>query len=553
MRGAKSAKWVAIAAAVALAATACGGSDDDNGGKGNGSGGKIDPNGIVKLANSEPQELLQPANTQETAGGQVVRALWTGLVDWTTEGDLVMRNAESVESPDGQTWTVKLKPGWKFHNGEAVTAKSYVDAWNWAANSENKQKLSFWFADIKGYEKLAPEEGKPTATELEGLKVVDDNTFTITLNNPVSYFNYKLAYSSFYPMPSEAIKDPEAFGEKPVGNGPYKFVSWDRKKKISVVRYDDYKGKNKAKNGGVDFVNYQTLEAEYDAVASNQADITTQVSPTNLPKYHEDFGDRAVDEPMAGIQSIQLNFEAPGWKDKSDDELKALIKGISKAIDRETITKTVLNGTRIPADALTAPGLKGTLYGTGVGNESISYDPAAAKKLIEEGGGVPKNTMYISYNADGGHKEWVEATCNSIREATGVECKGDSYPDFQSDLNAREAGKTKAFYRGGWVLDYPVNVNFLKELYHSKAPSNYGKFNYKKVDEMFAEGDSAATLDETVKKYQEAEKYLLNDVPMPAIPLWYYATNAVHSENVTNVHFDLANFSIVEDVQVLKK
>jgi oligopeptide transport system substrate-binding protein len=542
MRGAKRAKWVASAIVVALAATACGGGNDDENG---GAGGEADPDGIVRLANVEPQDLLQPANSQDTAGSQVLKGLFSQLVDYDGNGDIVMVNAESVESDDAITWTVRLKKGWKFHNGEDVTAKSYVDAWNWAANIENNQKNSYWFSDIKGYEDVHPEEGKPSEDAMEGLKVVDDYTFTIELSDRVSYFDYKLAYNSWSPLPSGFYDDPEGYGEKPVGNGPYKFKSWERKKKIVVERYDDYRGPNKARNGGVEYIVHSGLEAEYTAVTSGKADISAQVSSRDLPKYHEDFGDRAIDADMAGIQTLQLNFEAPGWEDVDP----RVLRGISQAIDRDTITRTVLYGSRVPATSLVSPNVQG--YDESVGAEYTRYDPAGARKLVEEGGGVPNDEIHIQYNADGGHKEWVEAVCNSIREAIDVECLGDSKPDFQTDLDAREAGEVKSFYRSGWVLDYPVNVNFLKEQYFSKADANYGKFNNGKVDELFRKGDRAESLEGTVKAYQEAEKYMFEEVAMPAIPLWYYQTNAVHSENVDNVKFDLANFAIVEDVEVI--
>ncbi|MFP3988125.1 ABC transporter substrate-binding protein [Streptomyces sp. E11-3] len=548
MRGTKSARWVASAIVVALAATAACTSDngdDGNGGK-PGKGGTVDPDGIVRLANSEPQATLHPANSQDTAGGQVIKGLFSSLVDYDDKSELVMVNAESVESDDATTWTVKLKKGWKFHDGSDVTAQSYIDAWNWSANIENDQKNSFWFADIKGYDDVHPEKGKPKTDKMAGLKVVDDHTFTIELNNRVSYYPYKLAYNAFSPLPSAFFDDPKAYGTKPVGNGPYQFVSWDRKKKIVVKRFDDYAGPDKAKNGGVEYVNYQTLEAEYDAVKSGNADILTTVPPRDLPKYHDDKGVTAVDAPMAGIMSLQLNFQAKGWEDVDPK----ILQGISQAINREQISKTVLRGSRVPASSLVGPNVKG--YVEGVAGDYTKYDPAAAKKLIADGGGVPNNEIFIQYNADGGHKEWVEAVCNSIRQAIDVECKGDSKPDFQTDLDVREAGDVKTFYRGGWVLDYPINVNFLKELFHSKASANYGKFNNKKVDDLFKAGDQAASLEETVKAYQDAEKAMFEEGTLPAIPLFYYQTNAAHGAKVRGVEFDLANFAIVQNVEVLK-
>ncbi|MFE0739325.1 ABC transporter substrate-binding protein, partial [Streptomyces sp. NPDC058855] len=125
MRGAKSAKWVAIAAVVALGATACGGGSSDSG---DDSKAAIDPNGKFSIEVGEPQNPLQPANTMESNGSIVTRALFTGLVDYDSSGKIVYMNAQSVDSKDNKTFTVKLKPGWKFHDGTPVTAESYVKA-----------------------------------------------------------------------------------------------------------------------------------------------------------------------------------------------------------------------------------------------------------------------------------------------------------------------------------------------------------------------------------------------------------------------------------------
>jgi ABC-type oligopeptide transport system substrate-binding subunit len=111
MRGAKSAKWVAIAAVVALGATACGGGSDD--GKSD-TKAAIDPNGTFTVESGEPQNPLQPANTMESYGSIVIKSLFTGLVDYDSAGKIVMMNAESVDTTDSKTYTVKLKSGWKF-------------------------------------------------------------------------------------------------------------------------------------------------------------------------------------------------------------------------------------------------------------------------------------------------------------------------------------------------------------------------------------------------------------------------------------------------------
>ncbi|WP_049569342.1 peptide ABC transporter substrate-binding protein [Streptomyces sp. SBT349] len=540
MRGARSAKWVAGAIVVALALTACGGGDDE-GGDG-GSSGEANADGVVRIDGGEPQNPLIPTNTNEQYGALVIQNVFSTLVKFTDEGEVYNVHAESVEpNEDNTVWTVTLKDGWTFHDGTPVTAESYVNAWNWAAHIDNNQNNSFWFGDIVGYEDVHPEEGaEPTADTMSGLRVVDDTSFEIELTTPVTYYNYKLGYDAFAPLPEVFFDDPEAFGEAPVGNGPYQFESWSHNESIELTRYDDYAGDNKAQNGGIHIQAYSALDAAYSDLMAGNLDIIRQVDPKDLPVYETDLGDRAINQPYNGIQTI-----VPVWYNWEDTPPE-VVQGVSMAIDRETITGTVLNGSRTPADSFVAPGVFG--YEEGIGGEVTTYDPERARQLVEDNGGIPGNRISIQYNSDGGHQEWVEAVCNNLIENLGIECVGDAKPDFDTDLEAREADQVESMYRGGWFQDYPLNVNFLKELYHSSAQSNYGRFHNDEVDSLFDEGDAAADLDETVTAYQEAERVLFEE--MPAIPLWYQNVNGGYSENVENVRFDSAGQPVLTEVTV---
>lgn len=114
--------------------------------------------GVVSAQISEPEHLF-PTNTNESNGIQVLRSLFTGLVQYDpTNNEMFLANAESVTSEDGGlTWTITLKPGWTFHNGEPVTAWSFVNAWNYGANTANAQQNNSFYAGIAGYDELNPE------------------------------------------------------------------------------------------------------------------------------------------------------------------------------------------------------------------------------------------------------------------------------------------------------------------------------------------------------------------------------------------------------------
>jgi oligopeptide transport system substrate-binding protein len=144
----------------------------------------------------------------------------------------------------------------------------------------------------------------------------------------------------------------------------------------------------------------------------------------------------------------------------------------------------------------------------------------------------------------------VEAVCNSITNATGVKCAGDSKADFQADLNARDAQQVKSMYRSGWVLDFPMNANFIRDLYGSKSDGNQSGFSNKKIDADIAAADTASSLADSEKKYQDIEKELVNY--MPSIPLWYYKVNAGYSDKVTGVAYAQDGDPILTGVQVKK-
>src|SRR2546429_3575248 len=114
--------------AVAAAAVGCGG--------GAGIGGP----GIVRASWGDPQNPLEPANTNEVQGGKVLDMIFRRLKKYDPRtGAAENWIADSITTSDQQNFTVKLKPGWKFSDGEPVTAHSFVDAWNYGALVTDRQ------------------------------------------------------------------------------------------------------------------------------------------------------------------------------------------------------------------------------------------------------------------------------------------------------------------------------------------------------------------------------------------------------------------------------
>jgi oligopeptide transport system substrate-binding protein len=132
-----------------------------------------------------------------------------------------------------------------------------------------------------------------------------------------------------------------------------------------------------------------------------------------------------------------------------------------------------------------------------------------------------------------------------------VDCVGDAKADFQTDLKARDAKQVKSIYRSGWVLDYPVNANFLRDLYGTGVAGNSGGYSNPTFDSLVKKADAAKTLDQSVELYQEAEQSLVTN--MPSIPLWYYNVNGGYSNNVSTGDFAQDGTPILTTIKVKQK
>ena len=291
MRYSQASKALALSAALALTLTACGGGSSDEGGNGSAEGGG-DTSKVISANTTEPQNGLLPANTNEVGGGRIMDMIFTGLVSYDADGKVVNEIAESIETEDSQNYTIKIKEGQTFSDGSPVTAASFVDAWNFGAAAKNAQLNSYFFESIKGYDEVIKKDAK--TDEMEGLKVVDDHTFTVELSQPESDFPLRLGYTAFYPLPEAAYDDPKAFGEKPVGNGPYKLTEWNHDVNLKLEPNESYDGPRKAQNAGIDFKVYQSTESAYQDLLSNNLDVLDQVPPSALAQFQDDLGDRSV-------------------------------------------------------------------------------------------------------------------------------------------------------------------------------------------------------------------------------------------------------------------
>lgn len=484
---------------------------------------------IIKTNGSEPENPLIPTNTNEVGGGKILDEIFAGLVYYDAKGAPQNDMAESITVDDAQHLTVKLKKGQKFTDGTEVQAHNFIEAWNYGAKLSNKQLNSYFFEDIEGFSYDAD-------AELTGLKEVDDYTFTIALNKPASDFALRLGYSAFYPLPDSAFEDMDAFGQNPIGNGPYKIASddaWQHNVQISLVKNDDYQGGRAAHNAGLDIVFYATQDAAYADLLSGEVDVIDGVPSSALATFESELGDRAVNQPAAVFQSFTIPSRLAHF---SGEEGQLRRQALSMSINREEITKVVFNGTRTPASDFTSPVIDGWSDSL-TGADVLAYNPDEAKKLWAQADAISpwSGTFQISYNADGGHQTWVDAVANSIKNTLGIDASGNPYADFASLRKDVTSRTIETAFRTGWQADYPGLYNFLGPLYATNAGSNDGDYSNPEFDKLLDEGISASDADTANADFQKAQEILLKDLPVT--PLWYSNVTGGYAEGVQNVEF----------------
>ena len=368
---------------------------------------------------------------------------------------------------------------------------------------------------------------------MEGLKVVDDKTFTVELNQPEADFPNRLGYTAFFPLPDSAFDDMDAYGEKPVSSGPYKLQEWSHNESATIVPNDSYKGDRKAQNEGVKFVFYPQLDPAYADLLAGQLDVLDTVPDSAMTSFQQELGDRAANESVAVFQSFTIPQKLEHF---SGEEGKLRRQAISLAINREEVTEKIFNKTRTPAKDFTTPVAEG--YSADIaGNDVLAYNPEKAKELWAKADEMSPFTgeFSIAYNADGGHQGWVDAVTNSIKNTLGIEAVGNPYPDFKSLRDDITNRTISGAFRSGWQGDHPGLGNFLAPLYGTGGSSNDGDYSNPDFDAKLKEAASAKTSEESNALYNQSQETLFKD--LPAIPLWYANVTGGYSENVSNVDF----------------
>ncbi|OSC26716.1 ABC transporter substrate-binding protein [Mycobacterium vulneris] len=501
-------------------------------------GGALSPD-LVVVNGGEPPNPLIPTGTNDSQGGRILDRLFAGLMSYDAAGNPSPEVAQSVDTTDNINYRIVLKPGWTFTDGSPVTAHSFVDAWNYGALSTNAQLQQSFFSPIDGYDAVAglAGDGKPTATTMSGLRLINDREFTVRLKAPTIDFKLRLGHSAFYPLPQAAFRDMSAFGQHPIGDGPYQLAdgpdgpAWEHNVRIDLRPNPNYRGNRKPRNKGLRFEFYSNLDTAYADLLSGNLDVLDTIPSSALTIYQRDLGGNAAHGPVAVSQSVDTPLRLPHFGGE-EGRLRRL--ALSAAINRPQICQQIFNNTRSPARDFTASSLPG--FDPNIpGSAALDFNPARAQQLWAQANAIsPWSGRYaIAYNADSGHQEWVDAVANSIKNVLGIDAVGAPQPTFAGFRTQITNRTIDTAFRAGWMGDYPSMIEFLAPLYATGAGSNDVGYSSRDFDAGLAAAEAAPDLRQAAALVNVAQRILLHD--MPAVPLWYYIAVVGWSPEVSAV------------------
>ncbi|HET8590031.1 MAG TPA: ABC transporter substrate-binding protein [Nakamurella sp.] len=498
---------------------------------------KVTPSGSYTLGvTSYFLQHLMPGNS---GGSNVNSALFTPLtvVDPKTRE---VRNAvaESITSDDNKVWDITLKDGWKFSNGEPVTAQSFADSWNATANPKNAMTGNLDMSIFAGYADMNPAQGDAKATTLSGVEVVDDLHLKVTLDKPNALFPSRLSGSTFAPIPTEAAKDFAAFDLNPIGNGPYMVTGGGMKagaQQVVLEPNPNYIGDDPAHAASVTIKSYQDSTAIYTDFQAGAIDLAL-VDGNDLTQAKAEYPDQVVDVNYPAV--VYLGF--PTW-DPRFDNIKVR-QAISLAIDRQTIIDALLKGNATVAQGVAPESLPG---GGQTDCEYCTLDVDKAKSLLADGGGWSGPLTLYSYS-DPTNEAVMGAIANQLRSNLGIDATSETQPVDQLYKNFADKSLKGAFllYSGTNIAHLYGEVSAL----FTPGVLNASAYSSDKVTALLDEALNASSPDEFTAKVQEASKTALAD--MPIAPLYYPVGGLLHSTKLSGVQPELLGGADLAAVQV---
>ncbi|OOG26103.1 peptide ABC transporter substrate-binding protein [Enterococcus casseliflavus] len=393
--------------------------------------------------------------------------------------------AELAEvSEDGLTYKLKLREDAKWSNGEPVTAADYVFGWQRTVSAETGSEYAYLFAPVTNAEAITA--GEKDASEL-GIKAVGDYELEITLTTPTPYFQYLLAFPSFFPQSQAVVEDNgdqyASTSDNAVYNGPFVLAGFDgpgTDTEWSYEKNDQYWDKETVK---LDTINVSVVKESSTSLNLFQDGQADDVILTGELAQQMANDEAFVSEPLARTSYIELNQREEDSPFRNED----LRKAISYAIDRDALVTSILGDGSLASTGLIPKGMTfNPTDNTDFVDEAesvIEYDQEKAKEHWEkakEALGIDSLSFEILASDTDSTKKAIEYIQSAIQDTLdGVKVSLSPVP-FSVRLDRSNSGDFDVVM-GGWGADY-ADASSFTDLFVTDNSYNRGRWTSEEYD-----------------------------------------------------------------------
>lgn len=416
-----------------------------------------------------------------------------------------------THSPDGKTFTFFLRRGVLYHDGSEVTASDFKYQFERVANPDN---VSPHLARLSGIAGLSAFQDK-RAREISGITVVDPYTLRISMEQTNILLPYLLTGTWASAVPRRVVERlGKAFGTKPVGSGPFEFVSWSRGREL-VLRANrrywrtDQWGNRLPYLDGVVFTMIREMAAVEAEIAAGRID-SAYIRDSAYVRYkaHPLFKRHLVEGMESYIYYIGFNLAMEGapWRDRR------VRQAVNHAIDRKTIVEVVHHGKGYPA-----AGPLPFQIDNGPGTAGYAYDPEKARRLLAEAGYPQGFTARIISSDSANHVSAVEAAMGYLN-AVGIRLQYEVLDSTTARTRAQDA-RYEWYFSSLGGEGHPLL--YLQRAFHSRyigPAGNFARYRNPAVDQLLDRAASSRDPAAMARLIREAERIVTDDAPW-----WFFS------------------------------
>ena len=460
--------------------------------------------------------------------------MYENLVTLDDDDNTVPGAAESWDyDEDTLTYTFHLRKDGVWTNGDPVTAKDFEFAWSQALNPDVASDYAYFLYFIKNAEKYF--NGEVTWDEV-GVKVVDDYTLEVTMEQPTPYALFLFSFGTLAPINQRFY---EAVGADLYSteaqyfctNGPFALTEWSHNDKIVMQKNDAWHGAADVEVEEIDWKIITDANAALSSFLAGDLDMVG-LGTGELIKQAEAAG--------ATIQSYTDGTSFYIYFNNNDQYLSNvnLRRALFNAIDEQKEIDTVWQNDNEPMTSFTAPGVSatdGTSFAGKVGElYAPSRDQEKAKEylataLSELGCTVDDLSAHLSIDCGDSATSIAEASFyqEQWRQVLGIEVTVNSMITKQGSQNRKTGNYVMSIT--GWGPDYNDPNTFL-DLWVTDGGNNQTGFSNERYDELIDLAAKETDLEKRESYFIECEQIIADQLPIG--PAFWRASSYACSDKI---------------------